>query len=100
MNKYIDTYTYLTFSLSLTVPPTSKFSFCTLSEHLEIFYISTLIEIDFRGFVRWTTCDMYLSSFITGETRMLAVITNEFRKLAVMTGEILMLAVITGDFAS
>ena len=41
---------------------------------------------------------MYLSSFITGEFRMLEVITGEFRMLAVITGEIRMLEVITGEF--
>ena len=37
--------------------------------------------------VRWAMCDMYRSSFITGEFRMLAAITGEFRMLAVITGE-------------
>ena len=41
--------------------------------------------------VRWPICDMYLSSFITGEFRMLAVITGEFRMLEVITGEFRMI---------
>ena len=51
-----------------------------------------------EAFVRWPICDIYRSSFITGEIRILAVITVEFRMLAAITGEFRMLAVITGEF--
>ena len=50
------------------------------------------------GKVRWPICDMYQSSFITGEIRMLAVITSEIRMLAAITAEFRQLGVITGEF--
>ena len=48
--------------------------------------------------LRWPICDMYLSSFITGEFGMLAVITGEFRMLVVITGEFRKLGFICGEF--
>ena len=47
------------------------------------------------AYIRWPICDIYLSSFITGEFHMLAVISEEFRKLGVITSEFRMLAAIT-----
>ena len=47
------------------------------------------------AYIRWPICDIYLSSFITGEFHMLAVISGEFRKLGVITSEFRMLAAIT-----
>ena len=41
---------------------------------------------------------MYLSSFKTGEIRILAVRTGKFRKLGVITCEICMLAVMNAEF--
>ena len=49
-------------------------------------------------FVRWPICDIYRSSFITGEICMLAVATGEFCTLTVITSEFGKLAVITGEF--
>ena len=66
------------------------------------FIFHTQININCKkctvAYIRWPVCDMYLSSFITGEIRMLAVITGKFRMLTVITGEFHMLEVITGDF--
>ena len=47
------------------------------------------------AYIRWPICDIYLSSFITGEFHMLVVISGEFRKLGVITSEFRMLAAIT-----
>ena len=66
------------------------------------FIFHTQININCKkctvAYIRWPVCDMYLSSFITGEIRMLAVITGKFRMLTVITGDFRMLEVITGDF--
>ena len=50
-----------------------------------MFPLNFFFEIPVDLLIRWPICDVYRSSFATGEFRMLAAITGKFRMLAVIT---------------